>query len=95
MDKYVISIKAAKDVIGRPCEEWRYAGIDCRSDYPCWVYSEYDCKKFTSIQSAEEWFNTNKKYLFGSYYDRFKLDISTLAIRKVIVIYQKSVSLTV
>ena len=27
-ERYVISIKARKDINGNKCEQWRYAGID-------------------------------------------------------------------
>ena len=91
----VISIKAFKDVMDRPCEQWRYAGMDdgsYGSGYPCWCYSEYGCKSFSSVENAEKWFDKNKKYLFETYYNRNDFDMSTLAIRK--VVYKKEKSLT-
>jgi hypothetical protein len=95
-ERYVISIKAFKDVTGRPCEEWRYAGIDngtYGSGYPCWCYSEHSGKSFYSVEDARKWFNECKQYLFGTYYNRNDFDMATLAIRK--VVYKKEVSLTV
>ena len=92
-EKYVISIKARKNVFGKPCEEWRYAVIDPASNYPDWEFSDHHCKSFTSVESAEEWFNGAKKYLFTSYYDRYNFDMTTLAIRK--VVYKKCLPLTV
>lgn len=89
-EKYVISIKARKDVMGNDCEEWRYAGIDdgsYGSGFPCWCYSDYNCKTFSSIEDAKEWFNSSRSFLFGSYYDKDDLDRRTLGIRK--VIYKK------
>ena len=86
-ERYVISVKARKDVMGRDCEEWRYAGIDdgsYGSGYPCWCYSDYSCKSFGSIEAAKEWFNKSKSFLLGSYYEKDVLDIKTLGIRKVI-----------
>ena len=65
-ERYVISVKARKDVMGRDCEEWRYAGIDdglYGSGYPCWCYSDYSCKSFGSIEAAKEWFNKSKSFL--------------------------------
>ena len=93
-ERYVISVKARKDVMGRDCEEWRYAGIDdglYGSGYPCWCYSDYSCKSFGSIEAAKEWFNKSKSFLLGSYYEKDVLDIETLGIRK--VIYKKVESL--
>lgn len=92
---YVISIKAFKDVMGKPCEEWRYAGIEPSTNYPCWAYTDYGygCKRFLSVESAEKWFNVHKQHLFGTYYNRFEFDMSTLAIRK--ITFKKLVSLTV
>ena len=93
-ERYVISVKARKDVMGRDCEEWRYAGIDdgsYGSGYPCWCYSDYSCKSFGSIEAAKEWFNKSKSFLLGSYYEKDNLDMKTLGIRK--VIYKKVESL--
>lgn len=92
---YVISIKARKNVIGKPCEQWRYAGIDNSSGYPDWYFSDHNCKYFENVESAENWFNAHKQYLFDAHYNRYDFDISTLAIRKVIVIYEKAMSLMV
>lgn len=84
MEKYVIAIKAYKDVMGKPCEEWRYAGIS--STYPCWTYSTYDCKIFADVESAKRWFNEHKKYLLDlDYYYRFKLDDTTLSIQQIVL----------
>ena len=93
-ERYVISIKARKDISGNKCEQWRYAGIDdgsYGSSYPCWCYSDYSCKSFGSIEAAKEWFNKSKSFLLGSYYEKCDLDIETLGIRK--VIYKKVESL--
>ena len=93
-ERYVISVKARKDVMGRDCEEWRYAGIDdgsYGSGYPCWCYSDYSCKSFGSIEAAKEWFDRAKSFLLDSYNKDFDLDIETLGIRK--VIYKKVESL--
>lgn len=93
-ERYVISVKARKDVMGRDCEEWRYAGIDdgsYGSGYPCWCYSDYFRKSFGSIEAAKEWFNKSKSFLLDSYYGKDVLDIETLGIRK--VIYKKVESL--
>ena len=93
-ERYVISVKARKDVMGRDCEEWRYAGIDdgsYGSGYPCWCYSDYSCKSFGSIEAAKEWFNKSKSFLLGSYYEKSDFNIETLGIRK--VIYKKVESL--
>lgn len=85
-ERYVISIKARKDVMGRDCEEWRYAG-SYESGYPYWCYSDYSYKSFGSIEAAKEWFNKSKSFLLDSYYEKLDLDIETLGIRK--VIYKK------
>ena len=90
--RYVISIKAVKDTMDRPCEEWRYAGID-NGGYPSWRYFEHTAGHFCSIEDAQKWFDKNKQYLFGNYYDCNDFDMSTLAIRK--VIYKKEVSLNI
>ena len=92
-EQYVISIKARNDVFGKPTEEWRYATIDRSSDHPDWAFSIYDCKVFTSVESAEVWFNRVKECLFYSHYDRYNFDMSTLAIRK--IVYKKYLPLTV
>lgn len=90
MPRYVITIEANLDVTGQPCKELRYAGIS--SCYPCWSFHDDEyCKSFFSIESAEKWFNDNKKYLFNDHWDRYKLDLSTLAIRK--IVYEKVASL--
>ena len=89
-ERYVISIKARKDVLGNEKEEWRYAGIDdgsYGSGYPCWCYSDYSCKSFGNIEAAKEWFNKSKSFLLGSYYEKDNFDMRTLGIRK--VIYKK------
>ena len=94
--RYVISIKALEDVMHRPTEEWRYAGIDgdsYGSGYPCWCYEFYSCKKFTTIEAAEEWFNHNREYLFGRYYNDTKFDKSTLGIRQIVFKKVKSLNL--
>lgn len=93
-ERYVISIKARKDISGNKCEQWRYAGIDdgsYGSGYPCWCYSDYSCKSFGSIEAAKEWFDRAKSFLLDSYNKDFDLDIETLGIRK--VIYKKVESL--
>ena len=93
-ERYVISIKARKDISGNKCEQWRYAGIDdgsYGSGYPCWCYSDYSCKSFGSIEAAKEWFNKSKSFSPGSYHEKDVLDIETLGIRK--VIYKKVESL--
>ena len=80
-ERYVISVKARKDVMGRDCEEWRYAGIDdgsYGSGYPCWCYSDYSCKSFGSIEAAKEWFNKSKSFLLGSYYEKSDFNIEKL-----------------
>ena len=95
-ENYVISIKAFKNPIThKPCEEWLYAGVDDGfqgTGYPCWRYFK-TCKKFSSIESAEEWFNKVEKYLFETYYDRKDFDMSTFAIRKVTFKNVKSLSI--
>ena len=74
-ERYVISIKALKDVMNRPCEEWRYAGIDngsYGSGYPCWCYSDYSCKSFGSVEDAKKWFNGAKSFLINSHYENYQ-----------------------
>lgn len=93
--RYVISIKALEDVMHRPAEEWRYAGIDngsYGSGYPCWCYNTHSCKIFISIEDAEKWFNENKEYLFGRYYSDSKFDKSTIGIRQIVFKKVKSLS---
>lgn len=93
-ERYVISIKARKVVLGNEKEEWRYAGIDdgsYGSGYPCWCYSDYSCKSFGSVEAAKEWFNKSKSFLLRPYYEKDTLDMKTLGIRK--VIYKKVMSL--
>lgn len=95
-ERYVISVKARKNVMDRDCEEWRYAGIDdgsYGSGFPCWCNSDYFCKSFGSIEAAKEWFNESKSFLLGSYYKKDNLDMKTLGIRKVIYNYKKVMSL--
>ena len=92
-ERYVISIKARKDVMGRDCEEWRYAGNDdgaYGSGYPCW-HSGYSFKTFGSVESAKEWFDKTKSFLLGPHFEKDNLDIKTLGVRK--VIYKKVMSL--
>lgn len=93
-ERYVISIKARKDVMGRDREQWRYAAIDggqCGTGYPCWCYSDKDrdCENFSNIEDAKSWWNDNKSFLLGSYYDKDDLDMETLGIRKVTVSYKR------
>lgn len=93
-ERYVISIKARKDINGNKCGQWRYAGIDdgsYGSGYPCWCYSDYSCKSFGSVEDAKKWFNGAKSFLINSHYENYNLDIETLGIRK--VIYKKVESL--
>lgn len=85
-ERYVISIKAKKDVMGKDFEEWRYAGIDNGSygtGYPCWCYSDHDCKSFNSVEDAKNWFNDVKSFLFSSFCEKEDFDMKTLGIRKV------------
>lgn len=93
-ERYVISIKARKDVGGRDCEQWRYAGTDsgqCGTGYPCWCYSDEDryCKRFSNIEDAKRWFDNTKSFLLGSHYNNDDLDMETLGIRKVTVTYKR------
>lgn len=92
-ERYVISIKARKDIRGNEKEEWRYAGIDkCGSGDPCWCYYEHDCKSFKDVESAKKWFNEVRSFLLDSYYyEKADFDMKTLGIRK--VIYKKVESL--
>lgn len=93
-EKYVISIKANKDILGKDCEEWRYAGIDngfYGSGYPCWLFSDKGCINFNNINDAEKWFSEAKTFLLDSHYASYNLDIDSLGIRK--VIYKKIKSL--
>lgn len=86
-ERYVISIRTKKDVLGNHKEEWRYAGIDSGgygSGDPCWCYSDYSGKSFLTVEDAEKWFSNVKSFLFGIYYNTADFDMSTLAIRKVI-----------
>ena len=87
-EKYIITIEAHCDAMGNSCNQIRrYAGIDRASNYPYWNPSEHDAKIFSSIDNAKRWFNENKRYLFGEYYKPFELDISALAIQK--IVYEK------
>lgn len=93
-ERYIISVKARKDVRGNEKEEWRYAGIDDGSHgsgYPCWLYSDYSCRSFKDVESAKKWFDRARSFLLGSYYEKDNLDMKTLGIRK--VIYKKVESL--
>lgn len=93
-ERYVISVKARKDIRGNVKEEWRYAGIDDGSYgslYPCWCYSDYSCKSFKDVEAAKKWFDVARSLLLDSYYEKDNLDIKTLGIRK--VIYKKVESL--
>ena len=86
-ERYIISIKLLKDTMGNPCEKWQYAGMDdgsYGSGYPCWCYSEYRGKSFSTVEDAKKWFDLCKDYLLGDYYTRYDFDMSTLAIRKVV-----------
>lgn len=93
-EKYIISIKARKDINGNKCNQWRYAGTDdgsYGSSDPCWVFSDTFCKSFKTVNDAKEWFNGAKSFLLGSYYEKDNLDMKTLGIRE--VIYKKVESL--
>ena len=87
-EKYIISVKSTKDTMGNPCEKWEYAGIDdgsYGSGYPCWCFSEYSGKSFSKVEDAKKWFDLCKSHLLEEHYiNKYGLDMSTLAIRKVI-----------
>lgn len=96
--KYVISIKATKDYAGKDCEEWRYAGIDSGSygsGYPYWFSSVKSAELFASAENAKKWFEMNGGYLFGPYFKRTDFDVSTLGIRKLVLVFQKATPLQV
>lgn len=93
-ERFVISIKARKDMIGNRSEHWLYAGFDdgtYGSGYPCWCYSDRFCKFFESVKDAKEWFARAKSYLLSLRYEFCDLDIETLCIKK--VVYEKVASL--
>lgn len=93
---FVISVKRIRDYHGNLLSEekqkYEYAMIDCHgpmaSGYPCFAYDEYHAEKFTSIEDAKKWWNSNKRYLTHPYLDENKFDMTTLAIRKHITIYK-------
>ena len=90
MERYVITIEANLDINGTPCKKMRFAGIS--SCYPCWSFHDDEyCKSFFSVESAERWLNENKRELFSEHWlCRYKLDLTTLAIRK--IVYEKVAS---
>ena len=85
-ERYVISIMARKDIHGNEVNKWIYAGADNGSHgsgYPCWCYSDHDCRSFGSVKDAKEWFNDKtKSWLLGSHYDYADLDLNTLVSEK-------------
>lgn len=87
---YVISVKI-KGILNE-CGDWRYAGIDSGgygSGLPVWCNS-YDCKKFSDIDTAKQWFESNKSFLLRLDLG-YTFDIKTLGIRE--IIYKKVMSL--
>lgn len=64
---YVISVMQRRDY-----EEdyvWIYAALDSYAElignnYPTWSNSEAHACKFSTMEEAEEWWNSNKDYLY-------------------------------
>ena len=93
-ERFVICVKARKDMNGNRCEHWLYAEFDdgiYGSGRPCWCHSDRYCKFFESVRDAKEWFARAKSFLLNSRYEIYDLDFETLCIKK--VIYEKVVSL--
>lgn len=89
---YVISVKI-KDTLNGSWV-WKYAGIDsgrCGSGLPVWCDS-HDCKKFADIDTAKQWFESKKSFLFDLD-QMYTVDMRTLGIRE--IIYKKIMPLKV
>lgn len=85
-EKYVIAIKSRKDFNGKDCEEWRYVGRG-GSGIPFWALSDLGILIFPTVEVAEEWFLSNKRYLFEEYTKKYEFDMSTLSIMKIKIDY--------
>lgn len=99
-NNYVISVKRVKTYSGdvlKPEEQYfEYAGLDnyagsFSSGYPVFLY-ETHAERFKTVEDAEKWWNSNKKYLLSRLRED-NYDINTLAIRK--CVYSTKKKLTV
>ena len=93
-ERFVISIKARKDIHGNRCDHWLYAGYDdgiYGSGRPCWCYSDRFCKFFESVDECKKWFAGAKSFLLNPRYERYDLDNETICIKK--AVYEKVTSL--
>jgi len=94
--EYVIMVKGLKDVNGEPKEIMCFAAIDngsYGSGMPCWSWSDHGCQRFPSVQKAVEWFNANKQYLFGQYYNPIDFNMESLSVRKMKYVQEKKLHL--
>ena len=84
--KYIITIKANKDVLGRKSENIRYACkiIDqCSFRNAGWAFNVNEATAFSSVEDAEEWFLMNKRHLFTDFEKWYDFDMSSITIAKI------------
>lgn len=91
--KYVISVKRIKDCLGKPIntenQHYEYASLDMYAGgYSTYspVFDNYrpHAIEFKNIKKALEWWEANKEHIGCLEY----YDLSTLAVRKEIVLYK-------
>ena len=83
--KYIITIKANKDVSGRKSENIRYACKITNQNlfrHAGWAFSVDEAKVFSSVEDAEVWFFLNKRYLFTDIEKCYDFDMSSITIVK-------------
>lgn len=82
MHNYVISVKAKRNASKKSGKHWLYAGTKT-SLTNCPYWSTQPKQTFENVKTAEEWFQKHKTVLLGKHYEKYELDLKTLAIRKI------------
>lgn len=83
--KYIITIKARKNVLGLKIDNIRYAHkiIDQNTFRQAdWAFNIREAAIFSSVEDAEEWFLINKRYLFTAEDRMYDFDMSSITIVK-------------
>ena len=92
--EYVICVKVKKYTIFAKAGGYMFAAVDDGAHgtgFPCWG-AEWGCKKFGSIDDAEEWFNSSLSFLLNEY-KVDTIDLDSIAILSRQYVYNKEKSL--
>lgn len=92
--EYIICVKVKKDTVFAKAGGYMFAAVDdCPhgTGYPCWC-GEWGCKKFKSIDAAEEWFNSSVSFLLNDF-GVDTIDLNSVVILSRQYVYNKEKSL--